>query len=111
MKEKEKEERGKGTKGCEDDNDEADKTNTTEETRLSKTMATATLAPAKLSTTSDPASLCNTCCRRAKNASFIHGQISHQVCCYPCAKRIFKERGKCPVCRRRIEKITRHISI
>ena len=61
--------------------------------------------------TSNPASLCNMCCVRAKDACFIHGQISHQVCCYPCAKMIFKNRGTCPVCRRRIEKITRNIVV
>jgi hypothetical protein len=60
---------------------------------------------------SNPASLCNMCCVRAKDACFVHGQISHQVCCYPCAKMIFKNRGTCPVCRRRIEKITRNIVV
>ena len=54
-------------------------------------------------------SICNLCCVRPKDACFIHGQISHQVCCYPCAKMVFKNRGTCPVCRRRIEKITRNI--
>ena len=53
--------------------------------------------------------MCNLCCVRPKNACFIHGQISHQVCCYRCAKMIFKNRGTCPVCRRRIEKITKNI--
>ena len=53
--------------------------------------------------------ICNLCCVRPKDACFIHGQISHQVCCYRCAKMIFKNRVTCPVCRRRIEKITRNI--
>ena len=61
--------------------------------------------------TSTPASLCTLCCLRPKDACFIHGKISHQVCCYQCAKTVFNSRGTCPVCRRRIEKITRNICV
>jgi hypothetical protein len=61
--------------------------------------------------TLNPSQICTMCCVRPKNACFIHGQISHQVCCYPCAKMIFKKRGTCPVCRRRIEKITKNIVV
>jgi hypothetical protein len=61
--------------------------------------------------TSSPASLCSLCCLRPKDACFIHGKISHQVCCYQCAKTVFNSRGTCPVCRRRIEKITRNICV
>ena len=53
--------------------------------------------------------ICTICCVRPKDACFVHGRISHQVCCYPCAKMIFKNRGTCPVCRRKIEKITKNI--
>ena len=63
------------------------------------------------SVTSTPSFICTMCCVRPKDACFIHGQISHQVCCYQCAKMIFKNKGTCPVCRRRIEKITRNIVI
>lgn len=52
--------------------------------------------------------LCALCCSRLKDASFVHGRTSHQISCYPCAKKIFKNRETCPVCRRRIEKITKH---
>jgi len=55
--------------------------------------------------------LCTFCCVRPKDACFVHGKISHQVCCYPCAKKLFKRKGKCPVCRRKIEKITKNIIV
>lgn len=51
---------------------------------------------------------CTICYLHPKNASFIHGQSSHQVCCYSCAKKIVKNKSTCPVCRRKIEKITKH---
>ena len=53
--------------------------------------------------------ICSLCCAQPKNACLIHGRISHQVCCYGCAKKLFKNRRGCPVCRRRIEKITKNI--
>ena len=53
--------------------------------------------------------ICNFCLSRPKDACFIHGRISHQVSCYPCAKKLFKEHKRCPVCRRKIEKITKNI--
>jgi len=55
--------------------------------------------------------LCTFCCVRPKDACFVHGKISHQVCCYPCAKKLYKQKGTCPVCRRRIEKITKNIMV
>lgn len=53
--------------------------------------------------------LCTICCAAPKNACLIHGRISHQVCCYSCAKKLFKNHRGCPVCRRKIEKITKNI--
>ena len=55
--------------------------------------------------------LCTFCCVRPKDACFVHGKISHQVCCYPCAKKLYKQKGTCPVCRRKIEKITKNIMV
>ena len=55
--------------------------------------------------------LCTFCCVRPKDACFVHGKISHQVCCYPCAKKLYKQKGSCPVCRRKIEKITKNIMV
>ncbi len=55
------------------------------------------------------ASLCMFCCTNPRNASLIHGQIGHQLCCYPCAKKLWKEQARCPVCRRKVEKIVKLI--
>ena len=53
----------------------------------------------------EESNLCNFCLDRDKNAGFVHGKIVHQVSCYPCAKKLFKQRQGCPICRRKIEKI------
>ena len=53
--------------------------------------------------------LCIFCQKRPKNATFIHGNLGHQVCCYPCAKRCWKEKATCPVCKRKVEKIIKII--
>ena len=66
--------------------------------RLTRTIAT-----------SRPELLCNFCLSREKNAGIIHGGIIHQICCYPCAKRLYKRKQPCPMCRRRIEKISKII--
>ena len=58
---------------------------------------------------SNPSMICTICCMRPKDASFIHGKYSHQVSCYRCAKKLYKQKQSCPVCRRKIEKITKHI--
>ena len=49
--------------------------------------------------TSRPDLLCNFCLTREKNAGIIHGRITHQICCYQCAKKLVKQRKPCPVCR------------
>ena len=53
--------------------------------------------------------LCTLCCGAPKNSCLVHGRISHQVCCYSCAKKLLRNHGVCPVCRRKIEKITKNI--
>lgn len=51
---------------------------------------------------------CMICLTQPKTASLIHGTTGHQVCCFPCGKRL-KRRGKrCPVCRRPIQKVVRN---
>ncbi len=60
-------------------------------------------------TASNPRSMCNFCLSRNKDAAIIHGGIVHQVCCYVCAKRLYKRKQPCPMCRRPIEKIARII--
>ena len=67
------------------------------------------LKKAEKSVISSPNMLCTLCCAQPKNACLIHGRISHQVCCYSCAKKLFKNHRGCPVCRRKIEKITKNI--
>ena len=53
--------------------------------------------------------LCNICNERPKDACFVHQKISHQFCCYKCAKKQYRINPVCPVCRRKVEKITRNI--
>ena len=53
--------------------------------------------------------MCVMCRERPKNAAIIHGKISHQATCYSCAKTLFEQRARCPVCRRKILTITKHI--
>merc|ERR1719270_1543347 len=53
--------------------------------------------------------LCLLCCHRKMDASLVHGNIGHQVCCYPCAKKLWRKRSDCPVCRRTVEKIIKII--
>ena len=65
--------------------------------------------PASIDFMANPSMLCTLCCAAPKNACLIHGRISHQVCCYGCAKKLFKNHRGCPVCRRKIEKITKNI--
>ena len=73
-----------------------------------------TLSGSNENETEDPAqiitaSLCMFCCTNPRNASLIHGQIGHQLCCYPCAKKLWKEQARCPICRRKVEKIVKLI--
>jgi len=65
----------------------------------------------EISERQDRTKTCTTCCDRAKDAIFVHGRVSHRACCYPCAKLIFAQKGVCPVCRRKIEKITKLFEI
>ena len=78
-----------------------------EQRRLEILPSLITMKPAPDKTSSNVDKLCNICYSRPKEATFVHGNISHQVCCYPCAKAIFKQKRTCPVCRRQIEKITK----
>lgn len=53
----------------------------------------------------DDNDLCMICFTSPKNACIIHGRLGHQICCYICGKNLWKKQGRCPVCRRKIEKI------
>ncbi|XP_042240104.1 E3 ubiquitin-protein ligase Mdm2-like isoform X2 [Homarus americanus] len=54
-------------------------------------------------------SLCSICCLRPKNAAIIHGRLSHQATCYQCARRLLNSGSRCPVCRRKIHMVCKHI--
>ncbi|XP_056016487.1 E3 ubiquitin-protein ligase Mdm2-like isoform X4 [Ostrea edulis] len=55
-----------------------------------------------------PEDPCVICLKRPKTGSIIHGSTGHQVCCYPCAKRLKRRKRKCPVCRRPIKSVIRN---
>jgi len=61
------------------------------------------------SSNKDESSLCLLCVTRKKDASLVHGRIGHQVCCYPCAKKLWRRKAECPVCRRTVERIIKLI--
>ncbi|KAG8223439.1 hypothetical protein J437_LFUL008523 [Ladona fulva] len=44
---------------------------------------------------------CITCMERPKNAVFVHRTIGHLCCCYQCARKVWSNSGKCPVCNRK----------
>jgi len=51
---------------------------------------------------------CVVCLTSERNATIVHGETGHIVCCLVCA-RILKARGdKCPVCRNVIDKVIQH---
>ena len=54
--------------------------------------------------------LCSLCYTNPKDASLVHGKIGHQLCCYTCAKKLWRKHANCPICRRKIEKIIKVIS-
>ena len=54
---------------------------------------------------------CSICQNEPKNAAFVHGKISHQTSCYKCAIKVFRSDQTCPVCERKIDKITKCILI
>ena len=51
---------------------------------------------------------CMICLTGPKEASLIHGKVGHQVCCYHCAKKLYKRGKSCPICRRPVEKVVRN---
>lgn len=54
------------------------------------------------------ASRCVVCLTSNRNATIVHGETGHVVCCLVCA-RILKARGdKCPVCRLNIDLVIQH---
>ena len=52
--------------------------------------------------------LCVVCVTRPRNASIIHGDTGHQVCCLECASRLKTEKKRCPVCRKKIKLVVKN---
>lgn len=65
----------------------------------------------ELELASGVSNLCLICCLRPKNGSIIHGRLSHQATCYQCARRLLNSRSRCPVCRRKIHMVCKHIVV
>lgn len=55
--------------------------------------------------------LCNICFQQPKDGIFNHNKIGHLFSCYKCAKKIWKSKGKCPVCNRKIKFVTKLIFV
>ena len=51
-------------------------------------------------------SLCIICQSKPINAGFIHGKLTHRCVCYKCGKMITKRRQPCPICRRKVSRVT-----
>lgn len=43
---------------------------------------------------------CGCCLERPVDSIFLHGEIAHQIYCYKCSQRVWKERKRCPCCNR-----------
>lgn len=50
---------------------------------------------------------CTTCLIQPVDATFIHGNTGHCICCYSCAIKIWTTNKSCPVCNRTAEKIVK----
>ena len=55
--------------------------------------------------------ICPVCMVRDKNAAFVHGKSGHMYSCYTCADKILKKSGKCPICRKKILRVIKIISV
>ena len=51
--------------------------------------------------------LCVVCVTRPRNASIIHGDTGHQVCCLEYASKLKTEKKRCPVCRKKIKLVVK----
>lgn len=48
---------------------------------------------------------CMICNAHERNASLLHGDSVHIVCCLECANDVFRNHGNCPMCRQPIEAV------
>ncbi len=54
---------------------------------------------------------CLACLLNPTNALFLHGKTGHRCCCYRCAKRIWLETQRCPICRSKVANIIRILNV
>ena len=67
--------------------------------------------PTEIITVQEESKLCILCRSKPKDTIFVHNKMGHQVSCYPCAKKLWKKRKDCPICRRTVEKIVKVLSV
>ena len=53
--------------------------------------------------------VCDICCSKESTHGVMHGNLAHRVGCHNCVKKIKKDYGRCPLCRRKIDKIVKII--
>lgn len=51
--------------------------------------------------------LCMFCNSAPKDSIFVHTNIAHRCCCYPCAKKTLKTIKRCPICNGSVNKVLR----
>ena len=96
------------------DKDDVRKDETTHECKIitaDQTPKASTHEIAQTESEAHPDDTCWCCCSRKRNALIIHGKQGHRILCYPCAKKTWKSRAECPVCKRKIEKIVKIINV
>lgn len=52
---------------------------------------------------------CIICQDKSMDATFVHGEIGHSVCCFSCALQAFEKDRRCPICRIETEKVILNI--
>ena len=67
-------------------------------------------APVTSDSICSSSNLCTICLEQPKDASLVHGNSGHQVCCYQCGKKLKRNGKLCPVCRRPIQKVIRNFT-
>ena len=55
-----------------------------------------------------PEDRCVICVSKPRNASIIHGQTGHQVCCFDCASKLREKKKRCPICRSKIQMVIKN---
>jgi len=68
------------------------------------------LSQSSMDSNKDPcscSSLCELCGIQPIDGAFMHGNTGHQLYCYSCSKRVWRERKQCPACRRTIAKVAK----